>query len=169
MGPLPTLLSDLSPHSRTTYSPSKFLLTTTLTLLAAVTASHAIKNNITQIGWAEVMVWMGLFVCSHPCASAIPLFSTLISHSLIIELRITCGGYDRQVRLTCCLHKKVFVVKKTTESHDLLKDLCLECNATYAILANSMLLTTGVVQKRLCGSNSVPTWQNKDLVWICAF
>lgn len=61
----------------------------------------------------EVMVWMGPFVCSHPCASAIPLFSTLISHSLIIELRITCGAYDRgwlswnvALKNICC--KKIY-------------------------------------------------------------
>lgn len=39
------------------------------------------------------MDWLS--VCSHPCASAIPRFSTLISHSLIIELRITCRTSDR--------------------------------------------------------------------------
>lgn len=40
-----------------------------------------------------------VFPPPHPCASAIPRFSTLISHSLIMELRMTCRerGTSRQV------------------------------------------------------------------------
>lgn len=83
----------------------------------AIAASRVIKTSMSKIR-EEVMVWMGPFVCSHPCASAIPLFSTLISHSLIIELRMTCGG-DQTDRLSW----NVTFTKTETGSHDSVKDL----------------------------------------------
>ena len=73
-------------------------------------------DNNSQIVSGEVIVWMRRLVRSHPCASAIPRFSTLISHSFTIELRITCGGHNRD---DCSFYKRCFTLKTrpSTQQH----------------------------------------------------
>lgn len=78
-----------TPFQFSCHSPFLFLL---------CAAERSFSNNAAK----EVKEQMGkLFfpLLPHPCASAIPRFSTLISHSLIMELRMTCRkrGTSRQV------------------------------------------------------------------------
>lgn len=75
------------------------------------------KYNHSVVGWSSIWSWCyshggnsyfasqkevmlagQLHLLPHPCASVIPRFSTLISHSLIIELRITCKTCERHLK-----------------------------------------------------------------------
>lgn len=98
-------LGDPSLHRRTT-SALKFSSTSTLNV--AVRKFQHEENNILQLAMFE---WDS----SHPCASAIPRFSTLISHSLIIELRITCRAHDRHCWNESLTKKYNLKTKRSTE------------------------------------------------------